>query len=216
MKRLIIEIIIGAVLIAALIFLYMGYASVKKELRDTRIELQVKTTEIQTYKDKNGNLHAKVDEYNKTIAELKHTSDSIEQNLYANAKAAGIKDRQIQALKYALVESRDSLFGVLTILDNVDSTDINDVLVYYNRRIYFDNGSLKAEVMVPLLESKPYAMTYSYTTELYMTDRWYRPKSKFFLWRWLGLSFQKKQNQFDIRVSDTNANIKVIRDISVH
>jgi len=215
MKKYIITAIVALVLIAAIVILWMQLASVKKELRDTRTELSVKTSETQTYRDENGNLHAKVDQYGKHVSELKKSNDSIEQAMYANARAAGIKDRQIQSLKYALFESRDSIIGLIKIFDNIDSVDVNDVLVYYNRKIYFDNDNLKVEVIVPLLETKPYVLTYSYATEVFMTERWYRPKAKFFLWRWLGMSFQKKQNEFDFRVGDSNAVITVTRDVLV-
>ncbi len=207
--------IIAILLTIGYILLWKAYVSIKKELRDTRIELSVKTGEVQTYRDKNGNLHARVDQYEKNIHELETTYDSIENKLYLNYKAAGMKDKQIESLRYALFESRDSLFGLEILLENQDSLAVNDILVHYKRHIKFDNGNLKADVIVPLDPKYPYALVYNYTTECYMTERWYRPKSDFFLWKWMGITFKKKVNEFDFRVSDSNATIKLVRDIQV-
>jgi hypothetical protein len=203
-----------AIIIVAIIWLSADNKRLRQELYDTQIELTVKTSETKLYKDKYGRIHAKVDQYAKTIGELKTSNDSIERKLYENARAAGIKDRQIKELKYALFMSRDSITGI--IYDHaVDTINIDDLLIEYVRNVEFDNGNLRANLIVPMVETKPYSLIYEYSAEAFITERWYRPKSKFFLFRWMGVSFKKKVNEFDFRLSDSNATIKVTRDIMV-
>ena len=208
--------LIAVVLAVAItiIWLFMANKRLRNELYDTQIELNVKTSQTKLYKDRYGRVHAKVDKYHKTIGELKASNDSIERLLYENAKSAGIKDRQIKELKYALFVSRDSIKGTIHDHD-VDTIDVDDLLVEYTRTVEFDNGNLKSNVIVPLSVDKPYVMTYEYSAEAFITDRWYRPKSKFFLFRWIGVSFKKKVNEFDFRISDPHATIKVTRDVQV-
>lgn len=191
------------ILLFSSIGLYMLWSNERKERHNTEIELSVVRDGVKKYIDKNGNPYYRIPQYQKQISDLKKSSDSIERKMLENAKLNKLKDNQIKSLQYALIEAQASIGSVII------DTLIVEKNVAYDRYAYFDNGALVADIYLKK-DSNNALLKYKYTTEVYMTTSW--TKRKFFLWRWLGI--HGKDQQFDFRCSDTNANIKVLRSIS--
>lgn len=184
--------------------------AIRKQLADTQVELQVKTTEVTKFKDKEGNWVYRTQEYTKTITELREkiAVDSIELKMYEQAKNNNLKDKQIIDMKYIMANFADTLESVFR------DTIIQMQTKSFDKIAEFDNGYLHADLCYDS-NSDTITMTYRHNFELYITDSWYRPKSKFFLWRWLGISFKQKMVQSDYKISDPNSEVKIIRNINV-
>lgn len=198
-------VILLLVSMAAGVFFGVKYFKEVKDHRDTKIELSVKTDTLTHLADENGKIYARIGEYNKTISELKHSNDSIEQKMFTEAKLNNIRNNQINKLQYALIEVRDSL------RTSIGKTNIIIHGIMYDKKASFNNGFLSADLYFSV-DSNCADLTYKYVSELYMTDSWSKPK--FFLWRWFGL--KGKTQQFDFKSSDPNAEIKVLRSINVN
>ncbi len=196
---------IVAILVVALIVFGYGYFRERSKHENTKIELAVKTQEVTKLLDENGKIYSRVAEYKKTISELKDYGDSIEQKMYAEAKANKLKDYQISKLQYALIEARDS------IKTNLVDSIILVKGIRYDKYGEFRNDYLDAQVYIEA-DSMTAELQYKYTIELYMTDSW--TKRKFFLWRWFGM--KGKTQQFDFKCTDPNANVKVLRSINTN
>lgn len=190
------------ILIVAVVILAASLFYERMERIDTEIELKVKTQTIQTYLDKEGKLVARVEEYHKSVRDMKNSSDSVERKLYEEMRLSGLRACQIEKLQYALIESLDTL--KTHVIDSV--TIIQGIR--YDKYARFSNNYLTADIYI-VGDSTVAELNYKYTTELYMMESWTKPK--FFLWRWLG--FRGKNKQYDFKCSDPNANIKVLRSI---
>lgn len=191
-------------ILLAFLFAYL-YIQEKKEHKDTRTELDVKTQDVQILTDQTGKLYGRVLSYEKTNRELKKSHDSIEIKLRAQAQLNGLKQRQITKLQYALIETKDSLKSRLTDTINI----IQGVM--YDKHATFNGQYLTADIYI-VGDSAEAELIYKYSTELYMINSY--TKRKFFLWRWLGI--KGTQQQFDFKCSDPNADIKVLRSINTN
>ena len=191
-------------IILACLFAYL-YIQEKREHKDTQIELDVKTQSIQILEDNSGNLYGRVLSYEKTNKELRRSKDSIEIKLREQASLNGLKQHQIIKLQYALIEVKDSLKSRL-----IDTVNIIQGVMYDKHATFFGKH-LTADIYIAC-DSANAELTYKYTTELYMITSFTR--RKFFLWRWLGIN--GKQQQFDFKCSDPNAEIKVMRSINTN
>lgn len=192
------------VAIAAIIFAKL-YFDKCKAYKNQSIELEVKTQATTILTDKAGHLYARVLSYDKKVKSIKQSHDSIEIKLMQQAKLNKLKDYQISQLQYALIESKDSISGIIydtiTLMQGIK----------YDKFGTFNNGYLSANIYI-VSDSTVAELTYKYATELYMIESY--TKSKFFLWRWFG--FKGKNQQFDFKCSDPNADIKVVRSINVN
>lgn len=204
-------ILIGIILLLLISLGIVGYITIKQRqhISDLRIEIQVKGDTISYFKDKNGLLISRIGTYEKSIYELKHFNDSIEKKMLAEAKNNGIKDRKIKELSYLLIASRDSLGAIVdTIRDSVVLTTAIPEIYHSS----FSNGFLNADVYMVKDKMK---LNYSYETEIYRTKHMIRPQSDCKFFRLLGISFKKKREVVDYKLSDPNGSIINVREIII-
>ena len=204
-------IIVAAVivlLVAAICVLGTLVHKFKTERDDTRIELGAKTDTLKTFVDKNGVMVAQIDQYGKTVGELKYSMDSIEKRLYEEMRLSKIKNRQIETLMYALMNSSDSLKIALN-----DTMFIIQNLAYSKYGV-FNNGHLSEEIYIQS-DCDSAIVNYKYVTQLFMYESWYRPASDSKFLKWLKISFKKKRQQFTFKSDDPNAEIEVLRSIVI-
>ena len=181
----------------------------RQHISDLQTEIQVKGDTISYYKDKNGLLVSRIGTYEKSMYELKHFSDSIEKKMFAEAKNNRIKDRKIKELSYLSISIRDSLGApVDTISDSLISTATIPEIYHSN----FSNGFLNADVYMIKDKMK---LNYSYDVEIYRTKHMVRPQSDCKLFRLLGISFKKKKEVVDYKLSDPNGSVINVREIII-
>jgi hypothetical protein len=204
-------ILIGITLLLLISLGIVGYITIKQRqhISDLRTEIQVKGDTISQFKDKNNLLVSRIGTYEKSLYELKHYSDSIEKKMLLEAKNNGIKDRRIKELSYLLIVSRDSLGApVDTIRDSIVSTTTIPQ-IYHSA---FSNGFLSADVYMVKDKMK---LTYCYETEIYRTKHMVRPQSDCKFFRLLGISFKKKKEVVDYKLSDPNGSVLNVREIII-
>lgn len=206
--------IILIVLTVVSAFFIVSNIKQKNHIDDLQNEIKIKGDSIITFKDHNGLLVSRVGIYEKTIGELKKYNDSIERKMLKESKNNGIKDNKIKELEYILIGSKDS---ICVILDSVEY--LKAILNGYaygaspeDYNIKFNNGFLDATVNFTTNTS---SLKYKYNTEIFKTTHIVRPKSRFFLFRWLGISFRKKEVVSDYKCSDSNARILDVREIII-
>ena len=95
--------------------------SARAENEELKIELEVKTDSITTYVNKDGEQVTVINEYSKSISQLKNSKDLIEQELYKAYKASNLKDKQIKALTKIIIDGQGG--GVYTDIDTLWLTD---------------------------------------------------------------------------------------------
>lgn len=208
------KIILGVVILALLVGLFFCFRTMKMqhdEIIDQRREISVKGDSISYLVDKNGVEIARAGVYEKSIKSLKNYNDSLERVLYYQAKMNGIKDKNILELSALYVSSHDSLHAII---DTFFCHVVSDVDTIFRPayRADFDNGFLKAHVS---LVGSDMTLSYTYSAEIFRVLHEQRPKSKFFLWRWLGISFRKKEVVVDYKSTDKNMKIGGIREIII-
>lgn len=110
-------------IISTIVAMYYNYKSdkLKEDNDNLKDELLVKTTEVITYQNKDGQNVTKTIEYTKTIEQLKNSIDSIEQRLYKEYKASSIKSKQIDRLTAIIATGSNS--NIYTRIDTIRESD---------------------------------------------------------------------------------------------
>lgn len=206
------QLILIGIIIILLAGLGVGFYFFKKQaqhIEDLQTEIRVKGDSVVYFKDKNGKNVAQIGTYKKTIFELKHYSDSIEKKLLQEARNSYIKDRKIKELGYLLIQSKDSLGAIVdTIRDSVVSNTTIPQIFHST----FSNDFLCADVY---MVKDNMQLNYTYQTEIFRTKHMIRPPSDCKFLRRLGISFKKKQEVNDYKLSDPNGSILNVRDIII-
>lgn len=206
------KLILIGIIVLLLIGLFIGSYIVikqKQEIADLTTEIRVKSDTIVRFADKNDLLVARIGTYEKRVKELKRHGDSLEKRMLNEARNNKIKDRKIKELEYILISSRDTLTSPIT--------DYSDTIVlttglpekYHSS---FSNGFLCADVYV---EDYSMKLIYDYQVEIFKTKHMIRPESDSKFLRWLGISFKKKQEVSDYKLSDSNATIINVKEIII-
>lgn len=167
-------------------------------------ELFSKTENIRILEDKAGSLYFQSEQYSSTIRNLKRTSDSLEAEVYRQAKLNGIKDSRIKELETHLLSSTGVIYTV------IDTIYLDGLPSSFNA--HFDNGSLVADVS---FNSSGASIEYSYSTRMFIIKHKKKEPNKFFLFRWLGVLPRSTYVAVDYKASDTNARISEVREIIV-
>jgi hypothetical protein len=181
-------------ILASIFGMYSMHLANKREIErdNSRDELAVKTTEVTTYINANGQLVTKTIEYEKTVEELKNSTDSIEKLLYAAYKASDLKKKQIDRL--LSIQSHSSGGGVYT---RIDTIRVSDSIEYIPIIKHFNDGFLDLVVYED-------SINYNYTENFIILSATRLEERDFFLWKWIG--WKKKIDKNLIQVSSSNPN----------
>lgn len=191
-------------ILASLFGMYsMNLANKREAERDNaRDELAVKTTEVTTYINANGQLVTKTIEYEKTFEELKNSTDSIEKLLYAAYKASDLKKKQID--KLMRIESQSSGGGLYS---RIDTIYVSDSIEYIPTIKYFNDGYLDLVVYEDSIK-------YNYEDNLTVISAKRRVDRKFFLWKLVGWKKVIDKEMVEI-ISENPKTINKVRVVKV-
>ena len=174
--------------------------SLSREKANLEIELDVKSQEQTRVVNSNGELLFSVNEYQKDIESLKKSKDSIEQKLYQEIEKLELKEKQVNKLIYIYKQASNTIVG-----DVIRDTIYLDSIIRISNHISFDDGFLKAQL------SNDTVLKYQYSEELFLFDLKRKVQRKFVVWRWLGWKKIIDKNKYEVRSSNPNAEIKILR-----
>lgn len=100
--------------------LYNQLQTAKSERDRITNELEVKTSDVVRYKNKTDQVVTQVNEYVKTLDELKNSTDSIENALWKRLQASNLENRQLKAaisvvIKSKVVIEKDTTYVIETV-----------------------------------------------------------------------------------------------------
>ena len=187
-----ISLIVIAILIVILRSTIHSLDKVKQLNDNLQVELKVKTSVVETYKNKEKQTVFTIVAYTKALNDLNNTNDSIEKLLYKTHKASKLKDKQIKHLLF--ISGTTTNDGVFDTVYRIKRDTIYQTIKYY------DDGYLSLTV-------NDDSVHYKYTDSLIVSSGATLVKRKFFLWRWLG--FKKCTNMDMIEVVPSNPKTKL-------
>ena len=164
------------------------------EANNYRAELLVKTTEVVTYQNKLGQTVTKTYEYERDIADLEHSKDSLEQSLYRTIKASKVKANKVTEATIVSIESKGGgTFDSVRTEPVVMSTGSVDSVVVK----HFNDGYLDATIYED-------SLSYTYNDSITLLKSPMMVDRKFFLWRLIG--WQKKTDRDMVEIVSANPN----------
>ncbi len=194
--------IISALLISLTYKVIKKNIALEKDKANLIIEIDVKSEAQTKLLNIEGELVIVVNEYEKDMEALKTSKDSIEQKLYHEIEKLELKEKEVNSLKYIYNQASNVIAGII-----IQDTIYKDSIVRIKTSIDFNDGFLHAVL------SNDTMLKYQYSEELYMLNVKRKVNRKFFVWRWIGWKKILDKNKFEVRSSNPNAEIKILRSI---
>lgn len=214
-KALRIAIVIAILLIGYGWYMTKKYNAAKDLIRDKDNYISALVECVQQIKDENGEYVGRIQQYDRTVKDLKNSKDSIERKLYEYAKSLAIKDKKIMELTAALISGGGTMTGDYYGYDTIIyiQYELEPETLHIERKATFKDDYLQADIYIPKTGDKA-VMSYKNTVKLLINKHWQRERKKFFLWRWLG--FGRKEIFVDIKSENPLDSIIDIRSINLN